>query len=241
MGSWQEAHKDVINNFIEYLNEYTDEYVLKGGTALMLCYGLDRFSEDIDLDGHSDLIFNVVDRFCNEYDFEYRIAKDTNTVKRCMVHYGENKPLKIEVSCRRDYIADSETQVINGIKVYDIDRLAVMKCSAYAGRDKIRDLYDVSFIFNKYGDVLSPSTKQMMADVITGKGIEQFDYLVSNQEDELIDTDKLAESFLDMIDGLGILLDNDERESVESVARDMTDDDDDYDYDPIFPVADVPF
>lgn len=73
----------------------------------------------------------------------------------------------------------------------------------------------------------------MMADVVTGKGIEQFDYLVSNQEDELIDTDKLAESFLDMIDGLGILLDNDERESVESVASDLTNDDDDYDYDPV--------
>ena len=28
---------------------------LKGGTALLLCYGLDRFSEDIDLDGRKKL------------------------------------------------------------------------------------------------------------------------------------------------------------------------------------------
>ena len=45
-------HRHVIKTFLTELNSCgNDRFILKGGTALMLCYGLDRFSEDIDLDG----------------------------------------------------------------------------------------------------------------------------------------------------------------------------------------------
>lgn len=48
---WQTNHGNFIHAFLLLLNKQTDQFVLKGGTALSLCYGLDRFSEDIDLDG----------------------------------------------------------------------------------------------------------------------------------------------------------------------------------------------
>ena len=48
-------HKKVIIDFLNYLNSQTDQFILKGGTALMLCYGLNRFSEDIDLDGFKQI------------------------------------------------------------------------------------------------------------------------------------------------------------------------------------------
>jgi predicted nucleotidyltransferase component of viral defense system len=37
-------------SYLLLLNKRTDQFILKGGTALARCYGLDRFSEDIDLD-----------------------------------------------------------------------------------------------------------------------------------------------------------------------------------------------
>ena len=61
----------------------------------MLCYNLDRFSEDIDLDGFDNKkhFFNIVNLFINEFNKKYknlsfRKAKDTETVKRVFIHFG---------------------------------------------------------------------------------------------------------------------------------------------------------
>ena len=47
----RKLHFEIIKDFLLYLNRVSKDYILKGGTSLMTCYGLDRFSEDIDLDG----------------------------------------------------------------------------------------------------------------------------------------------------------------------------------------------
>ena len=57
---WQTNHGNFIEAFLLFLNKQTDQFVLKGGTALSLCYGLDRFSEDIDLDGRKQDIKEIV-------------------------------------------------------------------------------------------------------------------------------------------------------------------------------------
>ena len=119
--SWQKKHREVISDFLKYLNGCSDDYILKGGTSLMLCYGLDRFSEDIDLDGKGGIIRNIVNDFCAEKGYSYRVAKDTDTVKRYMVNYGDTgRPLKVEVSFRKKVIEPSEVTKFNGVNVYKI-------------------------------------------------------------------------------------------------------------------------
>lgn len=222
MEEWKKEHGRVIDSFLEEMNKFSDRYVLKGGTALMKCYGLNRFSEDIDLDGTGTEIISIVDRFCREHNYEYRIAKNTDTVKRCMIHYNaENKPLKVEVSSRRKHIPESEVAYINGIRVYNIDTLAMMKCNAYAGRDKIRDLFDVTFICNHYYEQLSESTRFNMQNVVANKGIEQFDYIISTQQDELIDPDQLAEEFLEMYERLGLIMEDEEVEEIKNAGEEL--------------------
>jgi predicted nucleotidyltransferase component of viral defense system len=219
---WREQHGDVILSFVEHLNTNTDDYVLKGGTALYLCYGLDRFSEDIDLDGRSKGLVAQVDSYCAENGYSYRVAKDTATVERCLINYGNDQhPLKVEASYRRGEMPESETTTINDIKVYTIDQLCIMKTGAYEGRDKIRDVYDVAFICNNYFDKLSPQAVSSMRSALEHKGIVQLDYIVKTQPDELIDADKLADSFLDAYERLGLLLDDDEKEFIEKLAPDV--------------------
>ena len=36
--NWQIKHKEVIQDFLIYLNNKTEDFALKGGTALMECY-----------------------------------------------------------------------------------------------------------------------------------------------------------------------------------------------------------
>lgn len=219
MNDWQEVHRKVIDEFLVFLNVNTDSFILKDETALLECYGLDRFSEDIDLDGKDFNIGEYVAAFCEERGYDFRIAKDTDTVKRFMVHYGnEGKPLKIETSFRKKYISPEETTNIGGINVYRINPLCVMKINAYMGRDKLRDLYDISFISNNYFDELEPATKSLLLYALLYKGIEHFDYIVSQQSDELIDENKLAESFLEMFDRFDLLYTEEEKEILDLVS-----------------------
>lgn len=212
-----EKHGKVINKFLNYLNEQSNQFILKGGTALMTCYGLNRFSEDIDLDStNKNQFFKIVDTFCKKNNCEYRIAKDTDTTKRANIHYKDcEKPLKVELSLRNKFIDESTICTRNGITVYNIDTLASLKTAAYAGRDKIRDLYDVVFICNNYWDELSTSTKMLMQATVGFKGLEQLDYVISTQHDDLIDNDKLANDFLDVYDKLGLI--NEAKEDVATI------------------------
>jgi predicted nucleotidyltransferase component of viral defense system len=217
MKNWRKQHGEIIVSFVKYLNAKTSDFILKGGTALYLCYGLDRFSEDIDLDGKEKRLTALVDEYCAAHGYFYRIAKDTAIVERCFINYGnDGKPLKIEASYRRREIPENETEKINDIIVYRIEPLCVMKTGAYAGRDKIRDLYDVTFICNNYYERLSPQTIALLRSAVEHKGIAQFDYVVNNQPDELIDNDKLANDFLKMYDRLGLLFDDGEQEFLEN-------------------------
>jgi len=86
-----------------------------------------------------------------------------------------------------------------------------MKVSAYAGRDKIRDLFDVTFICSNYFEQLSPQTVSLLRSTVEHKGLAQFDYVMRTQPDELVDSSKLAEDFLNMYDKLGLLPDDTRR------------------------------
>jgi predicted nucleotidyltransferase component of viral defense system len=217
VNGWREQHGKAMAAFLKYLNEKGGGYVLKGGTALAFCYRLDRFSEDVDLDGVERTLVDTMDAFCRDNGYQYCMAKDTGTVQRCMVNYGnDGRPLKIEASYRRREIDETETAVINGILVYNIETLCVLKAYAYSNRDKIRDLYDLAFICNNYFDRLSRQTVALLRSALDYRGLEHFDYIVKNQPDELIDTEKLAEDFLKMYDRFGLLLDEDERRILEA-------------------------
>lgn len=76
MKDWRKKHGSVISAFMKYLNKKTGNFVLKGGTALQLCYRLDRFSEDIDLDGREKGLAALVDGFCVENGYSYRLARN---------------------------------------------------------------------------------------------------------------------------------------------------------------------
>lgn len=203
---WRDTHGKVILDFLKFLNKETDQFTLKGGTALLTCYGLDRFSEGIDLDGRKRDIRETARRFCNIYGYSLHITKDTNVVKRCAIDYGNSEHrLKVEVSYRQPNRRPEVETVINSIKVYTIESLAIQKSNAFQKRDTLRDIYDLAFICLNYFDQLSETTKDMMRNALEYKGLDQLEYILATQEDPLIDKDKLEEDFLKMHDKLGIL------------------------------------
>lgn len=210
-----EAHLKIINDFLDFLYRNQPKkspFILKGGTALLRCYKLNRFSEDIDLDcNHSNnSIFKIIEEFCNIHKFEFRIAKDSELVKRCLIHYpNEFHPLKIEISYRNTTIdCDTYTDINNTI-VYNIDYLFMQKMNAYTSRDKLRDLFDVTFIYINYKNSLNKQLLMQAKEVIGFKGLGQLEYLLKTDDDVLIDKDILTTNFLTMYNDLGLLSNTD--------------------------------
>ena len=196
-------HRKIIHEFLEFLNNKSDRFILKGGTALMMCYGLTRFSEGIDLDSDKDhAFFEYVRQFCSKSKYEYREAKNTDFTKRVMINYTNRddstiKPLNVELSMRNPNLFNENQYVlINNILVYNIDYLCLSKSNAFASRDKLRDLFDLVFIYKAYKDKLKEHTLLQLKNVFEYKDIEHVDYLINTNTDNLINTDKLASDYL---------------------------------------------
>ena len=213
---WQVRHLEVMKSFLTFLYKSTTCFVLKGGTSLLLCYGLDRFSEDIDLDGKAlnnrnktiPSIIPFVKKFCEQNGFTCNVKKDTDFVERCMIDYGEEKhKLKVEVSYREVYNLNVKTQVNNdmNIIVYDINTLARMKIKAVDSRAVIRDFYDLCFITNNFWDKLTIERRNDIISTFAYNNFEYVDYLVETQKDDLVNADKLRDMFLDTFDKTKLL------------------------------------
>lgn len=210
----QKEQQMEMYNFLVFLNRYSNQYILKGGTALMFAYGLNRFSEDIDLDStNKEKIKELVEKYSKIYKTPINIKKETDTVFRVMLKYNEKKdPLKVEVSFRKTFIPEDSYKKISGMMVYNIDHLANMKAMAYLDRNRLRDLFDVTFIVNKYYEQLSSLARSGLISAFQHKGLEHFDYITSQQSDPLIDPKVLEDSFLKAYDKLGLFMDKYEPE-----------------------------
>ena len=80
-----------------------------------------------------------------------------------------------------------------------------MKANAYSSRDRIRDLYDITYIINNKFEELNPYVKSLIRSALEYKGLEQFDYITRQERDDLIDNDELESEFLEAFDRLGLI------------------------------------
>ena len=205
----QVLHRQVMEEVLRFLFKEEDCFVLKGGTALVMCYQMDRFSEDIDLDTEKRDILKLMRRFCQLKGWQCVEDKDTATVKRCHIHYnGDKHPLKVEVSYRDQSIdREFDTVVIPvnriPVRVYNIDCLAQKKVNAYRGRDAVRDLHDLCFICQNYLRHLSAPTINNIVEAFQIKGADYVEALIENnrlqdstRQDPLIDCNKLIDDYL---------------------------------------------
>ena len=177
LAPYQEERIDRIKSILPVLGS---DFILKGGTALGVYYGLDRYSEDIDLDA-TRTGANIMETLSAAGVSGIRSKKHTDTVQRVMLDYGASRPdggeypLKIEVSFRNVRGLEDDRFKINqfdGVWVYDISELVKMKVQAFSGRDKIRDLYDIGFLLREYSEHFSKDNLQNIQTAMSYKGLE---------------------------------------------------------------------
>ncbi len=130
--------------------------ILKGGTALLLNYGLDRYSEDLDFDStkHLNLKSKLTHAIAAPFSLKRMdVVKDTPTTSRYRLIYdsphSKSNSLKVEVSFRENQHA-GEYEIKNGIKTYKPEVIIQQKIVAFERRTKARDLYDLAYLSKAY-------------------------------------------------------------------------------------------
>ncbi len=155
----QKIHVDLMKSIACDLADLP--LILKGGTALLLNYGLDRYSEDLDFDCNKHL--NLSGRLEKAIKYpiilkNIHLPKDTQTGSRYKITYdspiAKGKLLKIDLSFRANAFT-SEWKMINGIRVYNLPVIIQQKFAAFENRTRARDLYDMGFLVKNYPDLCS--------------------------------------------------------------------------------------
>jgi predicted nucleotidyltransferase component of viral defense system len=148
------------------------ELVFKGGTALSLFHGLNRFSEDLDftLKENFDVknLMNEISKDLeafgvrnnikiledNPISFSFRIGAEgplfTKEIERCFV--------RVEISKREEVVKEVEVKEVKPIyedispflvTVMSVEEILAEKIRALLHRAKARDLYDLWFLLQK--------------------------------------------------------------------------------------------
>lgn len=187
------VHERLMRSILEGIDE--TPLVLKGGTALLLVYGLDRFSEDLDFDAPHKL--NLESRIRRSVPFGIKLVgidqlKDTPTVTRYRVHYqSEHGPrsLKLEISYRSPP-QHLDVRSVSGFRVASLPRIIDQKLrAAYDGdnpRSKIRDLYDLEFIARRWPAVFTSELASRLRAFAADPDVLAVRYRADYEEDDLV-------------------------------------------------------
>jgi len=190
----EKDHQLFMSNIVKSLAN--TPYILKGGTALMFGYGLDRFSEDLDFNSTKKL--NLDTKIKENLPFGFEIVditkpKDTNTVQRYKISYttpNGKRRLKIETSYRQKEIDINDYSSIDGMQIYNIDFLLDNKLlAAHDGetpRTTARDLYDINFIVKNFKATLAPDFLHRLKEFISDEDALYERFVDAYNEDLLV-------------------------------------------------------
>ncbi|WP_411344759.1 nucleotidyl transferase AbiEii/AbiGii toxin family protein [Paenibacillus sp. WLX1005] len=207
----------VIGKILAAINSSkdADNFALKGGTGLLFCHGLNRFSEDIDLDAIRpvNLIKLIENTLKNEgFTCSIRVAKNTETVTRYMINYGsvsdQPYPLKIEISYREKKMLSRgifKPIFIKGIRTYSMDHLLNTKFAAFSNREKARDFYDLSWMLDHHPQLFDARLATQLLQIIAYKDPDSLEELLKEEyiNDHIltkIDTTSLVINFIEKLE-----------------------------------------
>lgn len=164
------AELDYFQNILLFLisQKYGKTLIFKGGTALNKCFGLDRFSEDLDFTAEEKINIDYIEeglkRFKIDYALEKEEYKESESITIRMkgpLYIGIKTSmckLMIDISLREKVMLAPEIKSIGRfleeIPAFDINVMSereifAEKVRAIIAREKARDVYDLHFLIKK--------------------------------------------------------------------------------------------
>ena len=155
----QELHERLMWAVLERVQDLN--VVLKGGTALAFTYGLNRHSTDLDFD--SERPVELRDRIASAaqalgVNLGRVERRDRPRRQRFRAPYPRlpgDKDRFFKVNVRHaPPLRAGDIEVIGGVRSYTVPVLFDQKLAATASRIEARDLFDLAFVMEEYGNSL---------------------------------------------------------------------------------------
>lgn len=165
-----QAEKDYFQNMLLFVlyQIYSTDLIFKGETALKKCYGLNRFSEDLDFTCTGEFDMEEVQKGLKRFKLEFT-AKRKEYENGLKITLSIKGPLYtgvpqslcgfiVDVSFRENVILPSEIKTIGRfleeIPSFDVvvmqeKEILAEKIRAILSRKKARDVYDLWFLLGK--------------------------------------------------------------------------------------------
>lgn len=167
---------------------FLNELIFCGGTMMRLCWGLDRYSVDLDFWVTKTLDFKILyDKLKNELGTNYRISDSANKHKTILFELKSSaypRSLKIEIRKEQKkikvvsaiaYTKFSNIQVM--VKTVSLEDMMTSKIRAFLSRKEIRDLYDIEFLLKR--GIQIKEEPEILKKLIKGiEGLTKIDYTV---------------------------------------------------------------
>ena len=182
--------------------------VLKGGTALKLCYGLDRFSEELDFDCARSLNLesSIKEVFANlgksrrhPRDPDISVTRATETVKRYRIIYADDINLKLETAFRGAPL-DADLIEVNGILTYKVGKLIQQKLRALNSRTIARDLHDIIYLYEKFPADFGEKELEEISALYNNQSSVLDEYNAAYSEDAVLSTSDLLQDLSKLLD-----------------------------------------
>ncbi len=166
IGHTEKDYFQTVLLFIIY-QSYGDELIFKGGTALSKCFGMPRFSEDLDFSSKEKIYLKKIEDGLKRFKIEYEIETEeyTDGLKITIRLKGplyigiKNSLCKliIDISLREQVLLAPEIKTLGRhleeIPAFDVvvmqqKEIFAEKIRAIMTRNKARDIYDLFFLLN---------------------------------------------------------------------------------------------
>lgn len=165
-----QAEKDYFQNILLFIiyKAFGKEIVFKGGTALAKCYGLDRFSEDLDFTSEKDFDFKSIEEGLKRFKLEFTVEKSFFERSKSYIIringplFNGNKnstcKLILDFSLREKTIIKPIIKTIGRfleeIPSFDVyvmsqEEIFAEKIRTILTRNKARDVYDLYFLIHQ--------------------------------------------------------------------------------------------
>lgn len=162
--------------------------VFGGGTMLRLCFGLNRFSVDLDFWIIKDIDTKRLFEELKKYLSRFYILKDATNKFYTLLFEIKSKdyPRSLKIEIRKEkkkikteqviaYSKNSNIQVF--LKVVSPEEMMKAKIAAFLKRKEIRDVFDIEFLFKKGVDI--DISFQTLRKILTGiNSLTRKDYTV---------------------------------------------------------------
>jgi len=167
---------------------FLENLVFVGGTMLRLCYGLERFSVDLDFWVVKDIDFSDFYKKLKEFFRKYYMIKDAKDKFYTMLFEikSGNYPRGLKVEIRKQkarvktdmaiaFSRYSNIQVL--LRCLSLEEMMKAKISAFLDRKEIRDIFDIEFLV-KRGIELNAHTAKLREVLKAMDSLTKSDYSV---------------------------------------------------------------